>query len=261
MMLTFNPFTIHTLQQETLMKSLFTPFLSTLALSLLPTLASAQTHDWGSEYHTINRPNAMARCPTGYTAEVAKPVCHARSLISPKSQVKSGACPAGTVEEWGLYCTASVTEKSDRMKDVLLRHYNQDLDSNMHLTMGKAQTMNIELPPVFRAYLASTGENMPALPTQLPMQCATGFGAGIASALRCNEAVGIGRGQQAAAGVPPTTQQQITGVPNAAAGAAPTAAAPVAVPAGVPAAAGAAAGVPANPKDALKQGLKGLLSK
>jgi hypothetical protein len=226
--------------------------LATLSASILPSLASAQaTHDWGAEYHTINRPSAMARCPTGYTAEISKQVCHARSLISPKSQVKSGACPAGTVEEWGLYCTSAVTDKSERMNNVLNRHYTQDLDANSQLTIGKAQTMNMEMPPVLRSYLASTGNNIPALPTQLPMQCASGFGAGIESALKCNEAVGVARGQQAAAGAPVTTQQQITGVPNAPA----AGAAPVAAPA--PAAAPAAA----NPKDALKQGLKGLLAK
>jgi hypothetical protein len=199
--------------------------LATLSASILPSLASAQaTHDWGAEYHTINRPSAMARCPTGYTAEISKQVCHARSLISPKSQ---------------------------RMNNVLNRHYTQDLDANSQLTIGKAQTMNMEMPPVLRSYLASTGNNIPALPTQLPMQCASGFGAGIESALKCNEAVGVARGQQAAAGAPVTTQQQITGVPNApAAGAAPFAApAPAAAPAA------------ANPKDALKQGLKGLLAK
>jgi hypothetical protein len=214
--------------------------------SMLPSFASAQaTHDWGTEYHTINRPSAMARCPTGYTAEISKQVCHARSLISPKSQVKSGSCPAGTVEEWGLYCTASVTDKSERMNNVLTRHYTQDLDANSQLTIGKAQTMNMDMPPVLRSYLASTGNNIPALPTQLPMQCATSFGSGIESALKCNEAVGIARGQQAAAGAPVTTQEQITGVGAATAG---TTAAPAAAPA-------------ANPKDALKQGLKGLLSK
>jgi hypothetical protein len=214
--------------------------------SILPSIASAQaTHDWGAEYHTINRPSAMARCPTGYTAEVSKQVCHARSLISPKSQVKSGACPAGTVEEWGLYCTSVVTDKSERMNQVLIRHYTQDLDANMQLTIGKAQTMNMDMPPALRSYMASTGNNIPALPTQLPMQCATGFGAGIESALKCNEAVGVARGQQAAAGAPVTTQQQITGVPDAAT-------TPAAAPAASPA---------ANPKDALKQGLKGLLGK
>jgi hypothetical protein len=218
---------------------------ATFSASMLPAIASAQaTHDWGAEYHTINRPSAMARCPTGYTAEVAKQVCHARSLISPKAQVKSGACPAGTLEEWGHYCTPSISDKSDRMRDVLVRHYTQDLDANMQLTIGKAQTMNMDMPPVLRSFMAATGNTIPALPTQLPMQCATGFGSGIESALKCNEAVGVARGQQAAAGAPVTTQEQITGVGATPAGAVPAGVAPA-----------------ANPKDALKQGLKGLLGK
>lgn len=209
-----------------------------LSASMLSSAANAQaTHDWGAEYHTINRPSAMARCPTGYTAEISKQVCHARSLISPKSQVKSGACPLGTLEEWGLYCTSVVTDKSERMNQVLIRHYTQDLDANTQLTFGKAQTMNMDMPPALRSYLASTGNSIPALPTQLPMQCAIGFGAGIESALKCNEALGVARGQQATADAPVTTQQQITGVPNASAAPA------------------------ANPKDVLKQGLKGMLGK
>jgi hypothetical protein len=87
----------------------------------------------------------------------------------------------------------------------------------------------------------------PALPTLLPMQCATGFGSGTESALQCNEAVGVARGQQAATGAPLTTQQRITGMPNTPSAVAPPSALNVA---------------PAtNLKDALKQGLKGLLAK
>jgi hypothetical protein len=230
------------------------------AFSLAPASASAQepTHDWGKTYASIARPSKTARCPTGYIASPNAQTCETFSLITPKAQPKSGACPAGTTEEFGMYCTPTVSDMSDRMAGLLAKHYFQDLAGVYMNSLGNATTMPMTLPPVLSAYLskrAAAGQSSsllrdnsptPALPAALPIQCGSNFGSGMEEALRCNEAIGIARGQQAQAGMPPTTQQQITG-----AGAAPAAAPAVAAP-------GPAA---ANTKDALKQGLKGLLSK
>jgi hypothetical protein len=230
------------------------------AFSLMPTSASAQeaTHDWGKTFATIARPTKIARCPTGYIASAATQTCETFSAITPKSQPKSGACPAGSTEEFGMYCTPNVSDMSDRMAALLARHYFQDLNGNYMNSLGSASSMSMALPPVLSAYMsqrAAAGQTsslmadnspMPAMPTALPIQCGANFGRGIESALKCQAAIGTARGQQTQAGAAVTTQEQITGI-----GAAP-AAAPNATPAAAPA---------SNPKDALKQGLKGLLSK
>jgi hypothetical protein len=234
------------------------------ALSIAPQGASAQeaTHDFGRTFASIARPTKTARCPTGYIANGSSQICESYSAILPKAQPKSGACPAGTVEEFGAYCTATTNDMSERMAGLIARHYFQDLNSNYQNSLGAANSVTMEIPPVMAAYmrqraaaglsssLLSDGSPMPArLPTALPIQCAGTFSQGIDAALRCNDAVGIARGQQAQAGAPVTTQEQITGIGAAQTGAA---AAQPAAPAAAPA---------ANPKDALKQGLKGLLAK
>lgn len=223
------------------------------AFSSMPTNALAQeaTHDWGRTYASIARPTKTARCPTGYIANASAQICETFSVITPKAQPKGGSCPAGTVEEFGAYCTATTADMSERMAGLLARHYFQDLSNNYQNSLGAANSVTMEIPPVMAAYmrqraaaglsssLMADGSPMPArLPTALPIQCAGTFSQGIDAALRCNDAVGIARGQQAQAGAPVTTQEQITGIDAAPAGAA-----------------------AANPKDALKQGLKGLLGK
>ena len=72
------------------------------AFSLIPASASAQeVHDWGKTFASIARPTKIARCPTGYIASAAAQTCETFSAITPKAQPKSGACPAGTTEEFG----------------------------------------------------------------------------------------------------------------------------------------------------------------
>lgn len=230
------------------------------ALSLMPTNTTAQeVHDWGKTFASIARPTKIARCPTGYIASAAAQTCETFSAITPKAQPKSGACPAGTTEEFGAYCTPSVSDMSDRMANLLARHYFQDLNGNYMNSLGAASSMSIVVPPVLTAYLskrASSGlysslmkDNSPTptnLPTALPIQCGDNLISGLEAALRCQSAIGGARAQQAQAGAPVTTQEQITGIGTA--------------PAAPPAAAAPAAAA-ANPKDALKQGLKGLLGK
>ncbi len=226
------------------------------AFSLAPTSASAQeVHDWGKTFASIARPTKTTRCPTGWIASASAQTCETFSAITPKAQPKSGACPAGTTEEFGAYCTPTVSDMSDRMAGLLARHYFQDLNGNYMNSLGAASSMSIVVPPSLSAYLskrAAAGQssslmkdNSPTptnLPTALPIQCGDNLISGIEAALRCQSAIGAARGQQAQVGAPVTTQEQITG----------NAAAPASTPNAAPA---------ANPKDALKQGLKGLLSK
>ena len=235
----------------------------TSALSLIPTHTTAQEeHDWGKTFATVARPTKTARCPTGYIASASAQTCETFSAITPKSQPKSGACPAGSTEEFGMYCTPLTGDMSDRMAGLLARHYFQDLNSNYMNSLGNAASMTMELSPALSAYmgkraaaglsasLMKDGSAMPAqLPTALPIQCGDNFGLGLEPALKCNAAIGNARGQQAQAGAPVTTQQQITGI-----GAAPAA---------VPVAAQANAVSPANAiaGEVLKQGLKGLFGK
>ncbi len=236
-----------------------TAFSLASAFSLMPSTSSAQeVHDWGKTFASIARPTKTARCPTGYIASAAAQTCETFSAITPKALPRSGACPAGSTEEFGAYCTPTVSDMSDRMAGLLARHYFQDLNGVYMNSLGNASSMSMALPPVLSAYMskrAAAGQSsslmkdnspMPNLPTALPIQCGDNFMLGLEAALRCQAAIGGARASQAQAGAPVTTQEQITGIG--------------AVPAAPPATAAPAA--PAiNPKDALKQGLKGLLSK
>ncbi len=237
-----------------------TAFSLASAFSLMPTSSSAQeVHDWGKTFASIARPTKTARCPTGYIASAAAQTCETFSAITPKALPRSGACPAGSTEEFGAYCTPTVSDMSDRMAGLLARHYFQDLNGVYMNSLGNASSMSMALPPVLSAYMskrAAAGQSSSLmkdnsstptnLPTALPIQCGDNLISGLEAALRCQAAIGGARASQAQAGAPVTTQEQITGI--GAASAAPSAIAATAAPA-------------INPKDALKQGLKGLLSK
>ena len=205
------------------------------AFSLMPISASAQeaTHDWGKTYASIARPSKTARCPTGWIASASAQTCETFSLITPKAIPKSGACPVGTMAEFGAYCTPTVSDMSDPMAGFLAKHYFQDLNGNYMNSLDIASSMSIVVPPVLSTYLSKraagqssslVADNSPTpnLPTALPIQCGDGFVSGLEKALRCQAAIG---------------------------------AAPAATPAAAPSPAAA------NPKDARKQGLKGLLGK
>ena len=201
----------------------------------MPTSAAAQeaTHDWGKTYASIARPSKTARCPTGWIASASAQTCETFSLITPKAIPKSGACPVGTMAEFGAYCTPTVSDMSDPMAGFLAKHYFQDLNGNYMNSLDIASSMSIVVPPVLSTYLSKraagqssslVADNSPTpnLPTALPIQCGDGFVSGLEKALRCQAAIG---------------------------------AAPAATPAAAPSPAAA------NPKDARKQGLKGLLGK
>ena len=76
------------------------------------------------------KPNATTRCPTGYiTSRVDETQCGSRpDFTPPKTVKKSGACPAGTVEEWGAYCTAKLADKSDEALDYLYGYHIADFN-------------------------------------------------------------------------------------------------------------------------------------
>ena len=76
------------------------------------------------------KPNATTRCPTGYiTSRVDETQCGSRpDFTPPKTARKSGACPAGTVEEWGAYCTAKLADKSDEALDYLYGYHIADFN-------------------------------------------------------------------------------------------------------------------------------------
>ena len=61
------------------------------------------------------KPSATTRCPTGYRTDQANELqCGTRpDDTPPKAARKTGACPAGTVEEWGAFCTTKPTDVSD----------------------------------------------------------------------------------------------------------------------------------------------------
>ena len=78
----------------------------------------------------FTKPNATTRCPTGYKTDQADELkCGTRpddTLL--KTALRSGACPTGTVEEWGTYCTAKPADVSDAMIDTLFGYHIADFN-------------------------------------------------------------------------------------------------------------------------------------
>ena len=76
------------------------------------------------------KPSATTRCPTGYQTDPADELkCGIRPDDTPlKTARKSGACPAGTIEEWGAYCTAKPTDTSDATIGMLSGYHIADFN-------------------------------------------------------------------------------------------------------------------------------------
>lgn len=57
-------------------------------------------------YGTITKANRLDRCPLGHFSKADMTVCTTWLSPAPKSRKKVGACRAGEIDEWGIYCTA-----------------------------------------------------------------------------------------------------------------------------------------------------------
>lgn len=57
----------------------------------------------------------LTPCPTGYYTR--DDVCSTFWQGAPEVSIKKGACPAGSVEEWGAYCTVALKDISDDALD------------------------------------------------------------------------------------------------------------------------------------------------
>ena len=86
--------------------------------------SSSSSSSGGTAYveplkNALAKPSATTRCPTGYKTDQGDELkCGTRMEDSPpRTALKSGACPAGTVEEWGAYCTAKPADVSDASID------------------------------------------------------------------------------------------------------------------------------------------------
>ena len=66
---------------------------------------------------TVAKANPFAFCPSGYFTEGDS--CTTPMRNAPQSRTKAGACPAGTVDEYGAYCTDKITDLSDPYLDEL----------------------------------------------------------------------------------------------------------------------------------------------
>jgi hypothetical protein len=75
----------------------------------------------------VAKPNPFARCPTGHYTKGE--VCSASWEEAPKSRLKTGACPTGTIEEWGAYCTDKPKDTSDRSLDLMDGNNTRDFNT------------------------------------------------------------------------------------------------------------------------------------
>ena len=100
-----------------------------------PGSSSSSSSSSGAAYveplkNAIAKPNATTRCPTGYKTDQGDELkCGARlEDTPPKTALKTGACPAGTIEEWGAYCTAKPADVSDAAIDTLYGYHIADFN-------------------------------------------------------------------------------------------------------------------------------------
>ncbi len=56
---------------------------------------------------TLVKANRLDRCPLGYFSKADMATCTTQLSPAPQSRRKAGACRAGEIDEWGLYCTAN----------------------------------------------------------------------------------------------------------------------------------------------------------
>lgn len=89
------------------------------------------------EHQQLNNPNVMAkahqadRCPAGFYTYMDK--CTTELSNPPKARVKgSGACKAGEIAEWGIWCTSDFDHLS--VQDIRSAHYR---DWNYIYTMTR----------------------------------------------------------------------------------------------------------------------------
>ena len=72
--------------------------------------------------------NKTTPCPSGYVTDREGEKCTSPTENPLTVTLKKGACPSGTVEEWGAYCTQAVTDNSDDVLDRLDRAYTADFN-------------------------------------------------------------------------------------------------------------------------------------
>jgi hypothetical protein len=103
----------------------------------------------------VNKPTALLRCPTGHYTKGE--VCSMSWAEAPKSRVKAGACPAGTVEEWGAFCTETPKDTSDRALDRMDGSNTRDFNALFvaYQVANKAPPSSSEEPAAFVAAKAS----------------------------------------------------------------------------------------------------------
>ncbi len=74
----------------------------------------------------VGKLSPLTRCPTGYYTRGDK--CNASWSEAPKTRLKTGTCPTGTLEEWGAFCTDVAKDTSDKALDMmdgnLVRDFN-----------------------------------------------------------------------------------------------------------------------------------------
>lgn len=71
----------------------------------------------------------LQNCPSGYYSNNAGDQCITHWDDAPAVTAKKGACPAGTVEEWGAWCTAALKDTSDKTLDQLTGYKFRDFNN------------------------------------------------------------------------------------------------------------------------------------
>lgn len=61
----------------------------------------------------LAKANLLGFCPTGFYSNRDNDRCVTSMTDAPKVTLKTGACPTGTIEEHGSFCTPTITDTSD----------------------------------------------------------------------------------------------------------------------------------------------------
>jgi hypothetical protein len=103
----------------------------------------------------VAKPIALVRCPTGHYTK--GDVCSMSWEDAPKSRAKTGACPAGTIEEWKAFCTEIPKDTSDKALDRMDGSNTRDFNAVFvaYQVANKAPPSSSEEPAAFIAAKAS----------------------------------------------------------------------------------------------------------
>jgi hypothetical protein len=100
----------------------------------------ADTEITRSATNTLTKTNALDRCPIPYFTNVEAPMTCITQVSNPPTVRAKGSvpCPAGSVEDWGVWCISNYANLTRVQASTVVRDWNA-IYSTSHITTGRQQ--------------------------------------------------------------------------------------------------------------------------